>query len=379
MTDLYSRSLEVIKKGQAASGAYIASPNFPTYQYCWLRDASFTAHAMDTAGEFSSAEAFFRWTSRVIRRFSNKVEVIRKHLEMGFPVNKDEFLHTRYTLDGEEVTADKTWGNFQIDGYGTWLWALAEHVALSGNKELLVELNESILITLRYLELVWSLPNYDCWEEYPEFIHPYSLATVYAGFHAADKMSENGWLNLDSVENKKIAEKIRNFVLNFAVSEGCIAKHIIPSEDGKPPKPFSQSGVDSSLIGIAVPYQLLEPDHTFVQATINSIEQDLHRPGGGLYRYKADVYYGGGEWLLLSAWLGWYYTRVGDWNRANELRLWIESQADEDGLFAEQSSDHVLSPSHFDPWVRKWGQVAKPLLWSHAMYIILVNALRRRS
>ena len=56
------------QKGQYESGAYIASPNFPTYQYCWLRDGSFTAYAMDRAGEYSSADAFFRWAGRTIQK-----------------------------------------------------------------------------------------------------------------------------------------------------------------------------------------------------------------------------------------------------------------------------------------------------------------------
>ena len=38
------------------------------------------------------------------------------------------------------------------------------------------------------------------------------------------------------------------------------------------------------------------------------LEKDLRFPNGGVYRYREDVYYGGGEWILLSAWLGWYYS-----------------------------------------------------------------------
>jgi len=46
------------------------------------------------------------------------------------------------------------------------------------------------------------------------------------------------------------------------------------------------------------------------------IEADL-RQGGGVHRYATDTYYGGGEWVLLTAWLGWYYTKIG----ANEKAL----------------------------------------------------------
>ena len=49
---LYKKSIQTILANQSQWGSFIASPNFPTYQYCWLRDGSYIAHAMDTAGEF---------------------------------------------------------------------------------------------------------------------------------------------------------------------------------------------------------------------------------------------------------------------------------------------------------------------------------------
>ena len=35
-----------------------------------------------------------------------------------------QYLPTRYTLDGELEPEVDDWPNFQLDGYGTWLWAL---------------------------------------------------------------------------------------------------------------------------------------------------------------------------------------------------------------------------------------------------------------
>lgn len=376
MGSLYSNSLRIIKEGQSETGAYIASPNFPTYHYCWLRDGSFIAHAMDTAGEFGSSEAFFRWVGRTIQKYGAKVENVRNHLETGRPVGKDDVLHTRYTLDGNEVTVDNGWGNFQIDGYGTWLWALAEHVRLSGSTQLLKELGEPIQITLRYLELVWKLPNYDCWEEYPEYLHPYSLATAYAGFDSIASLVRTGQLDAGPVAAEELAGQVKDFMLKYAVYQGRVVKHMWPAQAHELPRPINQSGVDASLIGVAVPYNVLPPRDPLIQATMQAIEASLHRPEGGVYRYKADVYYGGGEWLLLTAWLGWYHALTGNIEQAESLRSWIESQADGDGRLAEQVSGHTLAPEHFEPWQKKWGPVASPLLWSHAMYIILVNAIQ---
>ncbi|KAF0106258.1 MAG: Glycoside hydrolase 15-related protein, partial [Chloroflexi bacterium] len=34
---LYSKSVKLILENQSAWGSYVASPAFPTYQFCWLR------------------------------------------------------------------------------------------------------------------------------------------------------------------------------------------------------------------------------------------------------------------------------------------------------------------------------------------------------
>ena len=58
--NLYRRSIDVILGNQADSGAYIASPAFPQYAFCWLRDGSFIGYAMDRVGEHQSSRAFLR-------------------------------------------------------------------------------------------------------------------------------------------------------------------------------------------------------------------------------------------------------------------------------------------------------------------------------
>src|SRR5688572_14926937 len=63
---LADRSLAVIHAGQSPTGAYVASPGFPVYRYCWFRDGSFIADAMSRAGEIASAEAFFGWCASVL-------------------------------------------------------------------------------------------------------------------------------------------------------------------------------------------------------------------------------------------------------------------------------------------------------------------------
>jgi GH15 family glucan-1,4-alpha-glucosidase len=172
----------------------------------------------------------------------------------------------------------------------------------------------------------------------------------------------------------EIAKELRPLVLNRAVVDGHLVKSVPLQPEMVTGRPLS-AVVDASLLGVATPYQLLSPDDPIMTATVARIEADLHCPGAGVHRYRADTYYGGGEWLLLSAWLGWYYVQVGETGRAHRLLDWVEAQRDADGHLPEQVATHLLSPEYYARWEARWGPVAKPLLWSHAMYLILHQAL----
>lgn len=375
MKDLYKRSIETIISNQYASGAYIASPAFPTYHYCWLRDGSFIAYAMDRVGQTESAAAFYRWVGSTINRYAHKVDTLETQLKNGKKPDQKGILNTRFTLEGFEEETDNGWGNFQVDGYGSWLWGLAEHVKISGDLALLDELTAPINTSLRYLKLVWQLPNYDCWEEHPEYLHPYSLATSYGGLVAVAELQKQGELKGCTFKAAELAEEIKEFLAQHAVLNGKFAKHLWPATNEKPARPVACSGVDASLLGLAIPYGVFALDDKIVTATIQAIEEDLHLPDGGVYRYKEDVYYGGGEWILLAAWLGLYYAKTGEKAKAQSLLTWIEGSADSKGNLTEQVSTHLLAPEHYDTWLKKWGPVANPLLWSHAMYLLLVKEL----
>ncbi len=176
---LRQKSIQVIKENQADNGAYIACPNFENYQFCWLRDGSFIAYAMDLVGEQQSAEKFFYWVNQTVKQYGYKVATLLVKKENGENIDHQEFLPTRYTMNGLE--AGDNWTNFQLDGYGTWLWALAEHIAITGKNELLSEFSESIHTIISYLTAFWDTPNFDCWEEFGDKVHTATLACIFGG------------------------------------------------------------------------------------------------------------------------------------------------------------------------------------------------------
>ena len=100
-----------------------------------------------------------------------------------------------------------------------------------------------------------------------------------------------------------------------------------------------------------------------------SIRRELSGPGGGIYRYRGDTYYGGGQWLLLTSSLAWHDAVSGHGNGI-DLQAWVRAQAHPNGDLPEQVTEAPQDTTMIDPWVRRWGPIATPLLWSHAMYVI---------
>jgi|ERR1019366_215362 GH15 family glucan-1,4-alpha-glucosidase len=87
----------------------------------------------------------------------------------------------------------------------------------------------------------------------------------------------------------------------------------------------------------------------------------------------------GAEWILLAASLGCVSVAQGDNRLAEGLLNWIEGTATADGFLPEQVTDNVQSPHMLRYWQQRWGQTACPLLWSHAMHLILLDDLGRLS
>ena len=73
---------------------------------------------------------------------------------------------------------------------------------------------------------------------------------------------------------------------------------------------------------------------------------------------------------------GWagIIARLAKGHVAQELQGWIETQADADGNLPEQTATHLIAPDYYARWVARRGPIANPLLWSHAMYLILNEA-----
>ena len=198
------------------------------------------------------------------------------------------------------------WPHRQHDGWGLWLWALREHAARHGGGE---RWREAARTTAEHLERVRFEPCVDWWEE-RDGVHAATLACIAAGLG-------------DELDLSRAEERLDGSLLVL---------------------PFLGFGA----VDVAT----------------------LVSPGGGVHRHLDDVYYGGGEWLLLTAMRG-----LAEPALAQECLDWVAAHAGRDGRLPEQSQDHLLHPATYDEWIAKWGPPPSPLLWSHAMYLDLALAV----
>ena len=348
-------SVKSMLSHQVATGAFLASRDFAPYRFCWLRDGSFTAFALDRAGQREAAERFHRWAGAAVAGIAPSVRAATERRLGGGANVASSMPPARYTVEGAVETDG--WPNFQVDGYGTWLWSLSQHVGHWDAGPLADELSESLELACAYLEAVDLDPCFDCWEENGEAVHTSTLACVYGGLSAGAEL-----LGRETAARKA----------------GEVAEHIVSRmrRGGRFAKSSADGSVDASLLWLAVPFGVAGPDDAAMAATASEIEEGLQMDGG-IRRYAADCYYGGGAWPLLTAWLGWYRARAGDLPSARRCASWVEHCYDTTGRLPEQVGGETRDPDAYRSWVSRWGRPAADLAWSHAMYFVLWDELQR--
>ena len=348
---LYQASLEIIRDNQTDSGAFIASPNFRVYNYSWFRDGSFIANAMLLAGENDSAYAFHQWAADIINQRAGRIIQLLAKNRAGVAIKLDEHLECRYTADGKE--GSEPWTNFQLDGFGTWLWSL-KNFAASG-----AQLSEQIIqasnLIVAYLCEFWSLDSFDWWEENFGHQHISTLGSIGTGFVSYCELP-----GADEVLKAKASEQydiIKELIQENGTREGRLTKWI------------EGDGLDSSLLALFSPFNFIESKSAIGQNTIAAISTQLGVTG--TYRHSHDSYFGGGRWPLLSSFLGLVLIDLGDLDQATNILEWVAFSSNQDLELPEQVGDKLLFPKVRQEWVSRWGEPAIPLLWSHAMYIHL--------
>lgn len=378
MEAIYNRSLLVFKlMADKATGTVIAAPEFDEaftrcggYAYAWGRDAAYITTAFDKAGLTDLSRSFYRFAIRA--------------------QDGDGAWQQRHYHDGSLAPS---WG-LQIDEGASILWGMYQHYVMTQDRSFLNEVWVSVVkgasFLLRYLdqETGLPLPSRDLWEE-REAEHTYSAAAVYGGLKgAASIASELGHEEYATVWNEA-AEALKGSILTHTVDETSQtfyrgvklavdkSTYLRAEEAGeKVSSTVDDKGYvtyyvwkddvyDISLVGLSVPFSMLDASDPRMNATADAIERTCTSPVvGGIRRYEDDIYVGGNPWILTTLWMAQFRIQQGKWEEAKQHLNWAVAHA---------TSLHLL-PEQID---KKTGETAwvVPLTWSHAMYVLTVHML----
>ncbi len=357
--ELSASSTSLIRGLQDRSGAYPASPTFSAYEgFSWFRDGAFIADGMSSAGAFDSSEKFFAWCANTIEPSG---QIIQQHYDLHFsgeafdPANA---LPTRYAFDQVE-DPDEPWPDHQIDGYGSWIWALEQHSLRSGMNA--APFSHAVSLSIKYLLASWSSPCYDWWEENSDKVHVATLGSVASGMRSAINLNllDENLTHQADIAIAEIESKLRRI--------GSIGH--LPKWEGSPQ-------VDASALSLLAPLGVIDKSDPIYLGTIKRIRKDLLQ-GYGVHRYDSDSFFGGGLWPLLSCYLALAELRIGNRKFAEETLIWVSSLADRDSHLPEQVNSHLIKPRFEEYWLNRWGPSARPLLWTHAMFLKLKSELER--
>ncbi|HEV3187466.1 MAG TPA: glycoside hydrolase family 15 protein, partial [Acidimicrobiales bacterium] len=248
------RSVEAILRNQHENGSIVASPDFAEYQFCWLRDGSFSAFALDQAGEYGASARYHSWVNDAVSGISEIIDGVIDAQVRGEVLNPLQMPPARFALDGSTVIDD--WPNFQIDGYGTWLWSLGQHLALRGVDGVPSNLRHSVERVARYLSAFATSTCYDVWEENGDARHTSTLACVYGGLMAAGRL-------LEMDEYVARAKEVQAGVVESASEVGFFVKS------------STNGDVDASSLWLSEPFGVVDPADEYFSKTVALIEDRL--------------------------------------------------------------------------------------------------------
>ncbi|HHY34203.1 MAG TPA: hypothetical protein GX510_00985 [Firmicutes bacterium] len=356
-------------------GGFIAAPEFdPTYSrsggygYCWGRDASFIALALDDLGlSGMTRDLFLKWAVRA-------------------QSSDGSFLHRHYS-DG---LLAPSWGFLQIDETASLLFSAQRHAVLNDDPEFVEEFGPVAIKASRFLlESIQPddglpVPCIDLWEERTGK-HLYTSAAVAAGLGAGawwartlgQSELESSLKHAEASLKERVAQTfwdeelgrfLRTLDHQLSVAE---YRRLDPGDmrevrkvrvDGREVFVIKRDRViDSSILGVVYPFGILPPRDERVLSTVRKIEEELTCPRvGGLFRYAGDRYAGGNPWIVTTLWLGLVELRCGEEKRARERLEWALRHATELDFLPEQVDRDTGAPR----WVI-------PLGWSHAMFLSL--------
>ena len=322
------------------------------YSYCWPRDGIFITHALDILGMKKETEKFYK-------TFCKNTQ------------SKDGKWEQRFYTDGRLAPC---WG-YQIDETASVVYGVYNHYQNTKDvkflKDTLTMCEKATRYLKKYIQKVLDgkdeeYLSYDLWEE-NEGIHTYSLASIFASFHAMleiydkieDEFKENR-LKIEKIEREKL--ELNKYLLEI---KEYILKNLYDTQKNTFIRNRDKK-IDISLLGLVTPFKMFTANDKKILNTIDKIDLTLRTYTGGYLRYENDNYIGGNPWVISNLWMANYYLEQGSRKKAKEAFDFAVKSSTEHGFLPEQVDNNTLGAK----WVIGLG-------WSHAMFVILLNEFHK--
>jgi GH15 family glucan-1,4-alpha-glucosidase len=329
----------------------------------WPRDGALVSWALDRCGYHDLTRRFFEFCAKTL------------------PEDRAAWLH-KYSSDGSWGSTWHPWvidGEveipFQEDSTALVLWALDNHIRMTGDLEFLRSVYDSMvspcadfISSFRDTMTGLPLPSYDLWEE-RRGTHAYTCGTVYGALLAAasmaDALSDN-----KAVRYRIAAEEVRQGIVThlWDAQANRFARRLVPKDGGYE----RDMTLDCALYGLFA-FGALRAEDPMVETTMRAVVSRLwvQTDVGGMARYEGDYYFRrsgdleripGNPWFICTLWAAqWYIARAkskAEMTTALDLMHWAARRGMETGILPEQ-----LHPESGEPI-----SVA-PLTWSHAEFV----------
>ena len=318
------------------SGAIVAAPttSLPErfggdlnwdYRYCWLRDASFTAHTFFRLGFDAEALAFTEWMTHATTLTYPELQVM-------------------YTVHGESSIPERTWPLFegyrrsqpvrfgnaasqqqQLDVYGEVLDTLA--LSVDAGYQLDRDTKRWIVKVGDLLCTAWPYPDHGIWEirGHPRhYVHSKVMC----------------WTALDRIERLARKSGVRPSTAGWAQAREALVRAVLRSGYSRSRRSFVQVLGGTRLDAAALTFGLtgfIDGRDPRMTSTISTIQRWLTR-GPLVYRYIAEQGTGReeGAFLPCSFWLVEALAAAGRIEEAEDHLAGLSPHANDVGLFPEE-------------------------------------------
>jgi GH15 family glucan-1,4-alpha-glucosidase len=323
-----------------SNGALVAAPtsSLPApvggvrnwdYRYTWIRDASFSVHALRRIGFEEEAGAFLGWVLDTFEH-GNAPKIMYDLAGAAVP---DERVDPE--LEGYRRSAPVRWGNGaadqrQHDVYGEVLDCAYQWVRGGGGLD--AHLWRRLASLADLAADAWRLPDQGIWEVRSEGrVFTYSAGLCQVALDRAVRLAEPLGLPGPVAAWRRAAGELRQRVLEGSWDEDAqtLSEHL----DGG-------GSLDASLLALPL-RRVVAADHPRMVATTAAVADRLSAGGGLLYRYLHEASPDGiagdeGAFLLCSFWLVENLAEQDELDRASELYASLCARASTVGLLPEQ-------------------------------------------